>query len=211
MTTPDNKSADKLINLAVELDEQIKSKPNESTEIPQPKLNRGRVEELTDDEVTELNEASDALAFLEQVRMDLGQLESGGNAFSSRQVDSESPGDNHLANQSFGRFQIVEPVGQGGFARVFRAYDPLLEREVALKIPRPQVLASKESQARFVREGKAAALLSHPSIVTVFEAGAIGPINYIAQRRRRLALRVISFLRGHVLFTALIHEALNIT
>ena len=79
-----------------------------------------------------------------------------------------------------GRFEIFEPLGQGGFAKVFRAHDPLLHRDVALKIPKPQVLMSEESRLRFEREAKAVAVLSHPAIIPVYETGTIGPISYIA-------------------------------
>jgi len=173
MMTPDNEPADKLVKLAVELDEQLKDRSHETAGFVHPKLKRERIDELTDDEVGELNSASEALEFLEQVRMDMG-CESGTPSINLSDRDAE------LTNEEFGRFKIIEAVGQGGFARVFRAYDPLLNREVALKIPLPQVLVSLESQSRFVREGQAAALLSHPAIVTVFEAGEVGPIKYIA-------------------------------
>jgi eukaryotic-like serine/threonine-protein kinase len=79
-----------------------------------------------------------------------------------------------------GRFEIRCPLGRGGFGIVYRAYDPVLCREVALKIPRADVLADAECLARFQREARAAAGLDHPNLVPVHEAGQLGPICYIA-------------------------------
>ena len=202
MTIRDNDNPEKLVRLAVELDEQFASEQLNSAGSHISSLLQPNPGELTDEEVKKLNQAKDVLAFLKQVRTDLNQLGSnpaGANPsnheptlpLASRTRIANAPptsvphlnmsGDSQNSiGQSFGRFRIDATIGQGGFARVFRAWDPLLEREVALKIPRPNILDSDESKARFVREGKAVALLSHPSIVTVFEAGSMGPINYIA-------------------------------
>lgn len=81
---------------------------------------------------------------------------------------------------SVGRFQLRRELGQGGYGIVYLAYDPLLNREVALKIPRANVLISPELRARFQQEARAAAGLDHPNIVPVFEAGEAGPFCYIA-------------------------------
>ncbi len=81
---------------------------------------------------------------------------------------------------SLGRFQIRRELGRGGFGVVFLAYDPQLGREVALKVPRPDALASEDLRERFHQEARAAAGLDHPNIVPVYEAGSIGPICYIA-------------------------------
>ena len=62
----------------------------------------------------------------------------------------------------------------------FLATDPRLGRAVAIKVPNPQSLVSTDSRERFEREAKAAAILSHPAIVPVFESGNVGPISYIA-------------------------------
>jgi tetratricopeptide (TPR) repeat protein len=81
---------------------------------------------------------------------------------------------------SIGRFQIHGELGRGGFGVVFRAHDHELDRDVALKIPRPEVLISRDLRNRFVREGKAIAGLSHSNILPVFEVGRLGGICYIA-------------------------------
>ena len=79
-----------------------------------------------------------------------------------------------------GRFEILDVLGQGGFNRVFLARDPRLDRLVALKVPRPSAIADEASRRRFQREATAAAVLGHPAIVPIFEAGTAGPITYIA-------------------------------
>ncbi len=80
----------------------------------------------------------------------------------------------------FGRFEVIEAVGRGGFGVVFRARDPRLGREVALKVPRPDVLLTAALRRRFLREARAAAALDHPQIVPVFDADMLGPFCYIA-------------------------------
>lgn len=79
-----------------------------------------------------------------------------------------------------GRFEILEERGRGGFGIVLRALDPLLQREVALKIPRPERLIAGQPPDDFVREAQVAARLEHPSIVRVYETRRLGPVWYIA-------------------------------
>ncbi len=79
-----------------------------------------------------------------------------------------------------GRFQRLNELGSGGFGIVWRARDPVTERIVALKVPRPEVLASTELRKRFEQEAAAVARLDHPNIVPVLEAGIDGVLPYIA-------------------------------
>ena len=81
---------------------------------------------------------------------------------------------------NLGRFEIRRELGRGSFGIVYLAYDPGLGREVALKIPRADALADPELRHRFQREARAAAGLDHPNLVPVYEAGAVGPVCYIA-------------------------------
>lgn len=69
------------------------------------------------------------------------------------------------------RYQILQPLGTGGMAQVYRARDLMLERFVALKVLRADYSANKDFQIRFRQEAKAAANLSHPNIVTVHDFG----------------------------------------
>ena len=71
---------------------------------------------------------------------------------------------------SLGRFQLRERLGDGGFGQVYRAYDPRLDRDVAIKVLK-QTDPSERVMARFFREARAAARLDHPNIVAVHDAG----------------------------------------
>ena len=79
-----------------------------------------------------------------------------------------------------GRFRIQHELGRGGLGVVYLAYDPALGRQVALKVPRGESLASAELRARFLREAEAAARLNHPHVVAVHDAGQDGRLCYIA-------------------------------
>jgi WD40 repeat protein len=75
-----------------------------------------------------------------------------------------------------GRFEIKAALGQGGFGSVYRAYDPVLDRDVAIKVPKP----SAKGAAQLITEARTAAGLRHPNIVAVYEAGADGDEVFIA-------------------------------
>ena len=70
-----------------------------------------------------------------------------------------------------GRYRIKRTVGSGAFGAVYLAYDPQLDRDVALKVPHPGVLESPTAVDRFLREARAAGRLRHGSIVPVYDAG----------------------------------------
>ncbi len=77
------------------------------------------------------------------------------------------------------RYQIIENIGEGGMARVYRGVDTKLNRPVAVKILYEQFAADPDFLRRFKQEAKAAAKLSHPSIVNVYDEGEEGNIHYI--------------------------------
>jgi WD40 repeat protein len=84
------------------------------------------------------------------------------------------------APEKIARFEIQSVLGSGGFAVVYLAFDPTLNRQVALKIPRPHALIRPELRRRFVTEARAAAKLDHPNIVPVYDAGEDRDLPYIA-------------------------------
>ena len=83
-------------------------------------------------------------------------------------------------NGELGRFRVLSVLGEGEHAVVYRAYDPILERDVALKVPRQGVLKTAKAVDRFLGEAKALGRLRHPHIVPVYEAGCVGECHYIA-------------------------------
>ncbi len=74
---------------------------------------------------------------------------------------------------SIGRFQLLSRLGSGAMGTVWKAIDPSLGRPVALKLLHPELSGDPSLSARFVREGRAAARLHHPGVVTVHDAGEI--------------------------------------
>jgi WD40 repeat protein/tRNA A-37 threonylcarbamoyl transferase component Bud32 len=81
---------------------------------------------------------------------------------------------------AIGRFRVRSRLGAGAFGEVFRAHDPQLDREVALKVAKPGTLDTADRTGRFRREARAAANLRHPHIVPVFDSGQDGDRHYIA-------------------------------
>lgn len=84
--------------------------------------------------------------------------------------------------QSIGRYQIQKVLGRGGFAVVYLAHDPQLDRKVALKVPRLERFESDEQLKIFVREARNAAGLEHPSIVQVYDVQEQPGLVYIVQQ-----------------------------
>jgi serine/threonine-protein kinase len=87
--------------------------------------------------------------------------------------------------KTIGRFTILNEIGRGSYGVVYAAHDPVLAREVAIKI----IPLSREEQFRtqmeasFLREAKSAGGMSHPSIVTIYDAGKTESLAYIAMER----------------------------
>ncbi|MGE5474866.1 MAG: Stk1 family PASTA domain-containing Ser/Thr kinase [Ignavibacteriales bacterium] len=77
------------------------------------------------------------------------------------------------------RYQLIEKIGGGGMALVYKAKCNLLNRYVAVKILRPEFITDKEFIERFKVESQAAASLSHPNIVSIYDVGNESDINYI--------------------------------
>ena len=82
--------------------------------------------------------------------------------------------------ERLGRYEIREMIGEGAMARVYKAYDPEIDRTIAVKVLKPNFSEDDQYRARFLREARAAGLLSHPNIVTVYDVGVEGDRSYIA-------------------------------
>jgi serine/threonine protein kinase len=76
-----------------------------------------------------------------------------------------------LTGKQFGPYQIVAPLGEGGMAAVYKAYQPAVERYVALKVLPRRFAEDQQFVARFQREAKLVAQLQHPHILPVFDYG----------------------------------------
>jgi Tol biopolymer transport system component/predicted Ser/Thr protein kinase len=85
-----------------------------------------------------------------------------------------------LAGRTLGNYQIIEELGRGGMAVVYKAFQPSLGRYVALKVLPEYFQHDPEFIARFQREARAAAQLSHPNIVVIYDVGEQAGVHYIA-------------------------------
>jgi eukaryotic-like serine/threonine-protein kinase len=82
-----------------------------------------------------------------------------------------------LGNES--RYQILEELGTGGMGQVFKARHKIMKRTVALKTIRPEFMNNDEAVRRFAKEARAAARLSHPNIVSAFDAEHEGDVHFL--------------------------------
>jgi eukaryotic-like serine/threonine-protein kinase len=77
-----------------------------------------------------------------------------------------------------GPYEILSPIGAGGMGEVYRARDKKLDRDVAIKVLSQSLAADPDSLARFEREAKAVAALSHPNILSIFDFGTQEGVSY---------------------------------
>lgn len=87
--------------------------------------------------------------------------------------------DNYVGKRLDGRYEIRDIIGVGGMAVVYKAYDNIDERIVAVKILKDEFLANDEFRRRFKNESKAIAVLSHPNIVKVYDVSLGDKLQYI--------------------------------
>jgi serine/threonine protein kinase len=83
------------------------------------------------------------------------------------------------AGSHLGRFVLRRVLGEGGMGVVWAAHDPDLDREIAIKVVR-QASASAALRKRLLREARAMARLKHPNVITVYEVGSAGEVDFIA-------------------------------
>jgi serine/threonine-protein kinase len=103
--------------------------------------------------------------------------------------------------EKIGRYEIVGVIGKGAMGVVYEGRDPNINRRVAIKTARKDVLESsgmaEEMLVRFLREAQAAGALNHPNIITIYDAGEEGDMAYIA----------MEYIEGHDLRHEIVHRA----
>jgi serine/threonine protein kinase len=102
-----------------------------------------------------------------------------------------------VKQKTLGRYKILGVLGRGAMGAVYRALDPLIDREVAIKTLLPNLPEEimEEVRERFIREARSAGRLNHPNIVTIFDVGEHDGVAYIA----------MELLQGHSLLQILKH------
>ena len=85
----------------------------------------------------------------------------------------------NLAGQTLGQYELKEMLGRGGMGMVYRAYQPALERFVAVKVMASTLSEEDGYAERFNREAKTSAALEHPHIVGVHDYGIADDISYV--------------------------------
>ena len=89
-----------------------------------------------------------------------------------------------MIGQTLGHYRIDSKLGEGGMGVVYRAFDTHLDRAVAIKVLRPDAIASPDRKRRFVQEAKSASALNHPGIVHIYDINSAnlpdGPTDFIA-------------------------------
>ncbi len=155
---PDEPWIDQLVNVDEQLRALEETHQDESTAVDDGSLDR---------------QAADCLRLLSRVRKETSHWPGPSESWQWLYCEELTP-------QRIGRFEIRRRLGLGGFGIVFLAYDPRLNRDVALKVPKLESMVSREARRRFLRESRLTAALAHPNIAPVFEAGIIEPVAYIA-------------------------------
>jgi serine/threonine protein kinase len=86
-----------------------------------------------------------------------------------------------VPGSKLGPYEILAPIGAGGMGEVFRARDPRLNREVAIKVLPASFSADADRLRRFEQEAKAAGVLNHPNITAVYDIGEVDGAPYVVQ------------------------------
>ena len=105
-----------------------------------------------------------------------------------------------LIGRTLGQYKIIEQIGQGGMAAVFKARQQGLERWVAVKVLPPDYAADPEFSRRFQREAQAIAQLEHPHILPVYDFGQQGPYTYLVMRYIEHSRTLLDVMRQEIPF-----------
>ncbi len=84
------------------------------------------------------------------------------------------------ARSHLGKYQLVDKIGEGAMGVVHRAFDPVLNRTLAIKVMSTVIASDDQLRERFLREARAAGSLQHPNVITIFDFGEIAEHLYIA-------------------------------
>ncbi|PZR09133.1 MAG: hypothetical protein DI536_23150 [Archangium gephyra] len=105
-----------------------------------------------------------------------------GHGGTPTRVEGATSGNGHVLEKGveLGHYVLLEKLGAGGMGEVFAAYDPRLDRKVALKLLRAGALSAQEGRARLLREAQAMARLQHPNVIAVHDVGVIGERVFVA-------------------------------
>lgn len=98
---------------------------------------------------------------------------------SAETLPGAAPAKEHQVRQ-VGRYQVEELLGRGGMAAVYKAYDPGIDRTIAIKFLHASLCEDEQYRSRFLREARAVGMLSHPNIATVHDVGEIEGRPYLA-------------------------------
>lgn len=105
---------------------------------------------------------------------------------------------NDLIGATLGQYEIVEKIGQGGMAHVFKAYQRGLDRFVAIKVLSPTLAGEPGFTERFQREAQSVARLHHPNILQVYDFGIHNNYNYIVMRYIENSLTLGKLIRDGI-------------
>ncbi len=154
---------------------------------------RPHVETLETDETLSLDQRQQSGPPLPETTSDDAQLDPGDF---DEPLDFLHPPQEPDELGRLGGYRILQVMGVGGMGVVFRAEDPKLKRQIALKVMKPSAAASRSAKNRFLREAQATAAIEHDHIVSIFQVGEDGNVPFIAMQ----------YLRGESLQTRLKRE-----
>ncbi|HVS02399.1 MAG TPA: protein kinase [Thermoanaerobaculia bacterium] len=115
-----------------------------------------------------------------------------------------------MIGSRLGHFQVTAKLGEGGMGEVYRAEDTRLGREVAIKVLPPAFLADPERLARFEREARVLASLSHPNIAGIYEVGREGETRFLVMELAPGETLAGRIARGPIPLDAALHIALQV-